>query len=231
MANFNTHIFGAAAVVSLGAVCATKLFDLSMPEGAALMIAGTVGGVLPDLDLRASEPSKALFSILGLFTGLIWLFANLQDLTGLELWLGTILVYLLVRFPLGFIFHKLTTHRGAMHSLIAAIMFSVVTCAIAWQHMQTSALQSWLLGASVLAGVLTHLTLDELYSVDFTGVRIRRSFGSALKPLDTQQLPASCLIIFITLVAWFWCAPFEDAFQQMNQRYLEWRTALIPTWL
>ena len=231
MADFNTHVFGAAAIVSLGATCATKLLSLSMPEGLMLMFVGMVGGVLPDIDLRSSQPSKALFTVLGVFAGLTWLFANLPQLTGLELWLGTIVVFLGVRFPIAFLFHRMTTHRGVLHSLVAAVMACVVTCAIAWQHLYASALQSWLLGLSIMSGYLVHLILDELYSVDFTGVRIRRSFGSAIKPLDMDQIPASCLVIFITLVAWFWTAPYIEALDQLQSRYTQWRPALIPDWL
>ncbi len=231
MADFNTHVFGAATVVSLGATCATKLLSLTMPEGLMLMMVGMVGGVLPDIDLRSSQPSKALFSVLGVVAGLAWLFANMAAFTGLELWLGTIAVYLLVRFPTAYVFHRMSVHRGVLHSLIAAIMAGVLTCAIAYQHMQSSELQSWLLGLSMTLGYLVHLILDEIYSVDFTGVRIKRSFGSALKPLDMQQLPASCLVIFISLVAWFWCAPHELAIAQLNDRYSDWGPVLIPQWL
>lgn len=231
MADFNTHVFGAAAVVSLGATCATKMLSLSMPEGLMLMMVGMIGGVLPDIDLRNSQPSQALFSLLGLAIGLTWLFANMTYYTGLELWLGTLAVYLIVRYPLAYLFHRLTTHRGVLHSLIAAVMAGVITCAIAWQHLQTSPLQSWLLGISLSSGYLVHLILDEIYSVDFTGVRIRRSFGSAIKPLDMQQLPASCLVLFITLIAWFWSAPYTQALTQFSQRYTDWRSALIPGWL
>ena len=231
MADFNTHVFGAATVVSLGATCATKLLSLTMPEGLMLMMVGMVGGVLPDIDLRSSQPSKALFSVLGVFAGLAWLFANMAVFTGLELWLGTIAVYLLVRFPMAYLFHRTTVHRGVLHSLIAAVMAGVMTCAVAYQQMHTSELQSWLLGVSMTLGYLVHLLLDEIYSVDFTGVRIKRSFGSAVKPLDMQQLPASCLVIFITLVAWFWCAPHQLALAQLSERYSNWGPVLIPQWL
>lgn len=231
MADFNTHVLGAAAVVSLGATCTTKLLSLTMPEGLMLMVVGVVGGVLPDLDLRSSQPSKALFSVLGVFAALAWLFASMTLFTGIELWLGTVLVFMLVRFPLAYAFHKLTTHRGIFHSLIAAAMAGMVTSALAWQHMDTSALQSWLLGLFLMGGYLVHLTLDELYSVDFTGARIKRSFGTALKPLDMQQLPASALVVIATLLAFFWCAPYELALDQLSDQYTDWRTALIPEWL
>lgn len=231
MADFNTHIFGAAAIVSLGATCCTKLLSLDMTEGLMLTVAGLVGGILPDIDLKQSQPSRALFSLLGLIAALAWLFANLQDYTGVELWLGAIIVFFLVRLPLWWLFHSVTTHRGILHSLIAAMMAGVLMCAIAWQYLEADALQSWLLGAFMCLGYLIHLTLDEIYSVDFTGVRIRRSFGSALKPLDFGQLPASCLVIFIIGVGWFWMPPFQTAWNQWNEAYTHWPTALLPTWL
>lgn len=231
MADFNTHVFGAAAIVSLGATCCTKLLSLSMTDGLMLTVVGMVGGVLPDIDLKQSQPSRVLFSILGTVTALAWLFANMGFYTGLELWLGAIAVYLLVRFPLWWIFHSMTTHRGALHSLVAAVMFGTLMCAVAWQLLQATELQSWLLGIFISSGYLIHLILDELYSVDFTGMRIKHSFGTALKPLDMHQLPASCLIIFITLIAWFWTAPYLQAWLQWQSRYTDWRQALLPGWL
>lgn len=231
MADFNTHIFGAAAVVSLGATCCTKLLSLGMTEGLMLTVAGMVGGILPDIDLKQSQPSRALFSGLGTVAALAWLFTNIDAFTGLELWLGAIAVFLLVRLPLWWMFHSVTRHRGILHSLIAAIMAGVLMSAVAWQFLETSELQSWLLGIFMTLGYLIHLILDELYSVDFTGVRVRHSFGSALKPLDLQQLPASCLVIFITLVAWFWTAPYDTAWHQWQGLYTNWRPALIPAWV
>jgi hypothetical protein len=110
-------------------------------------------------------------------------------------------------------------------------MAGVLMSAIAWQHLQASELQSWLLGFFMTLGYLIHLVLDELFSVDFTGVRVRRSFGTALKPLDVNQLPASCLVLFITLVAWFWTPPYVIAWQRWQALYTPWRTALLPDWL
>lgn len=196
-----------------------------------LTVAGLVGGILPDIDLKQSQPSRALFSLLGLVAALAWLFANLADYTGIELWLGAIVVFCVVRLPLWWLFHSVTTHRGILHSLIAALMAGVLMCVVAWQYLGASALQSWLLGCFMCLGYLIHLTLDEIYSVDFTGVRIRRSFGSALKPLDVSQLPASCLVIFITGVAWFWLPPYETAWSQWQAAYGYWQTALVPGWL
>lgn len=231
MADFNTHILGATVIVSLGATCCTKLLGLNMTDGLMLTVAGLVGGILPDIDLKQSQPSRLLFSLLGLIAALAWLFANLPSYSGLELWVGALAVYLVVRFPLWWLFHTIATHRGVFHSLIAAAMAGVLMCAIAWQFLNTTELQSWLLGIFMTAGYLIHLSLDEIYSVDFSGVKIRRSFGSALKPMDFQQIPASCLVLFITGMAWFWTASYTAAWEQWQVLFTDWRAALLPTWL
>ena len=194
------------------------------------MLAGMIGGVLPDIDLPRSRPSKALFTALGIVAGLIWMFTSMAHYTGLELWLGTISILLLSRFLLAAFFQKMTRHRGVLHSLIAAVMAGVVTCALSWTYIHASALQSWLTGLFMLSGYLIHLTLDEIYSVNFAGARLKRSFGSALKPVDMQQRASSVLVILITLVSAFWCAPYSQALQQLSERYSDWRPALIPEW-
>ncbi len=231
MADFNTHILGATVIVSFGATCCTKLLGLGMSEGLMLTVTGLVGGVLPDIDLKQSQPSRLLFSLLGLIAAFTWLFANVPAFTALELWIGAGAVFLLVRFPLWWLFHTVTVHRGILHSLIAAVMAGVIVCTIAWQFFQTNELQSWLLGIFMTLGYLIHLTLDEIYSVDFSGVKIRRSFGSALKPMDFDQIPASCLVLFITGMAWFWTAPYVTAWEQWQLLYTDWRPAVLPEWL
>ncbi|MGF1805972.1 hypothetical protein L4C31_12055, partial [Aliivibrio sifiae] len=51
-----------------------------------------------------------------------------------------------------------------------------------------------------------HLLLDEIYSVDLANVRIKRSFGSALKLTDFSNLTLSSFFLIITAVL-FWLAP------------------------
>ena len=38
-----------------------------------------------------------------------------------------------------------------------------------------------LMAGAVVAGFLSHLLLDEIYSVDCHGLRLKKSFGTALK--------------------------------------------------
>ena len=231
MADFSTHVFSAAALCSFGATFCTKLLALPMSEGLTLTVAGTVGGILPDIDLKVSWPSRLLFTLLGGVVALVWLFANVERLTALELWLAAVGLFLVVRYPLHWAFHSLTVHRGALHSLAAAAMAGLVTAAAAERLLGADAALSWLIAAFLAGGYVLHLVLDELYSVDFTGMKIKRSFGSALKPLDTERLSASCVVLFTALVAWFLApelAPFLEAWSDIGTR---WRGTLVPGWL
>ena len=231
MADFSTHVFGAAAVCSFGATFCAKLLALPMAEGLTLAVAGTVGGILPDIDLKVSWPSRLLFTLLGGITALTWLFANVERLTALELWLIAVGVFLVVRYPLHWLFHSLTVHRGALHSLAAVAMAGLAMTAGGTHLLGADAAFSWLLGLFLAGGYLLHLVLDELYSVDFTGMSIKRSFGTALKPIDTDRLPASCVVLFVAIVSWTLTpeiGPFVDAWTDIDQR---WRVALVPEWL
>lgn len=233
MADFNTHIFSAAALASLSATACTKLLNLGIVDGLMLTVAGIVGGILPDVDLKYSQPSRALFTVLGVIAALVWLFSHIDAYTALELWLMAIAVFCLVRYPLWWAFHVIAKHRGLMHSIAAALLSGVMMCAVAWQWLDTLPLQSWLLGIFMAAGYVLHLILDELYSVDFMGVRIKRSFGSALKVVDRDQFLLSLVLLCSLMFVWFFSAPIEEAWQDWGARLTalegSWRAALLPS--
>ena len=231
MADFSTHVFSAAAVCSFGATFCTKLLALPMSEGVMLTVAGTVGGILPDIDLKVSWPSRLLFALLGGVAGLTWLFANVERLTALELWLAALGIFLVVRYPVHWVFHSLTVHRGALHSIAAALAAGLLMAAAGSRLLGADAAFAWLLAAFLAGGYLLHLLLDEIYSVDFTGMSVKRSFGSALKPIDTDRLPASCVVLFTAIWAWFLApetGPFLAAWADVGER---WHDTLVPRWL
>jgi len=231
LADFNTHIFSAAAASSLAATLSGKLLSISMPAALMLVAAGTIGGVLPDIDLKYSMPSRLLFSMLGLLTALAWLFSHMDAHTALELWLIALGIFLVLRYPMWWLFHTFTVHRGVLHSVLAAAMWGVLAAAAVHRTLSVDAQLSWLIAIFLATGYLLHLLLDELYSVDFMGVRIKRSFGSALKLLDTRQLPASCLVLFILLVAWFWTPELDSLTSLPSMLEDDWTDALWPDWL
>ncbi len=231
MADFNTHVFTAAAVASLGATVCTKLLDLPVTAALLLTAGGTVGGILPDIDLKYSVPSKIMFSVFGCIAAITWMFARLADFSVSELWVFAIVIFLLVRFPLWALFHQFTVHRGSLHSLAAALMFGLLSAVTGEHVLNVSSEISWLLAGFVVTGVIIHLLLDEIYSVDFVGARIKRSFGSALKLIDTERLVASCLILFVCLVAWFWTPPADGIVQIWKQSRISWQDLMLPDYV
>jgi hypothetical protein len=75
--------------------------------------------------------------------------------------------------------------------------------------MDRSAESAWIAGLMVGIGYLTHLVLDELYSVDLLNSRVKRSFGTALKPFSLAD-PRSSLAMLAVVVALAWFAPALD---------------------
>src|SRR5690606_41232904 len=87
MANFTTHI-AVGTVVSGGLATLTLAADVIAPENLiAVTLAGVLGSVLPDIDLKDSRPSRALFSGLAVFLSFCVLFAVACKYSIAEMWL------------------------------------------------------------------------------------------------------------------------------------------------
>lgn len=191
MANFTTHI-AVGTVVAGGLATLTLAADVVAPENlVAVTMAGVLGSVLPDIDLKDSRPSRAMFAGLGVFFSFCVLFNVAMKYSVLEmwvLWLGTLVG---VRYGLHAIFHRLAVHRGIWHSLLAAVFSSVATAVVYFHVLGRHEGVAWLAAGFMMIGFLTHLILDEMYSVDVMDTRIKASFGTALKLIDTRHLGAS----------------------------------------
>lgn len=195
MANFTTHIV-TGTIVSGSLATLTLAADVIAPENlVAVTLAGVLGSILPDIDLKDSRPSRALFSGLALFFSFIALFHFAPRLSILEmwaLWLGT---FLFVRYGLHNLFHHYAVHRGIWHSIAAGIVCGLATAIIFYYALGRPDGVAWLAGGFLLIGYLTHLTLDEIYSVDVMGTYIKKSFGTALKFIDVKRPAASSAMV------------------------------------
>jgi uncharacterized membrane protein YoaK (UPF0700 family) len=194
MANFNTHL----AVASVGSgLCATvALAGHAAPNNylLTLTLAGTIGGILPDIDLERAVPARMLFSVLGIVAAFIALFTLQEQHSIAELWLVWLGAYFITRFGIYKAFEKRTHHRGIFHSILAGVFFMILTADIFSRVLGQPAAQAWLTGLFLFIGFLIHLALDEIYSVDVEGRTIKKSFGTALKLFDTHSLRASALM-------------------------------------
>ena len=188
MANFPTHI-GVGTVVSGALATVTLATDVVAPRDlVAVTLAGVLGSVLPDIDLKDSRPSRAMFAGLAIFFSFAVLFSVESRYSIAEmliLWLGTLF---LVRFVAGNVFHRFSYHRGIWHSLLAAAFSSFFTAAVFYWMLGRDESASWFAALFMMVGFLTHLILDEIYSVDVMDTRIKASFGTALKFIDAKHL-------------------------------------------
>lgn len=220
MANFTTHI-AVGTIVSGALATLTLAADVVAPQNlVAVTMAGVLGSVLPDIDLKDSRPSRAMFAGLAIFFSFAVLFNAATELSIAELWILWLGTLLTVRYGLHTVFHRISVHRGIWHSILAAVFSSVVT-AIVFQHLLGKpAGVAWLAAAFMFVGYLTHLTLDEIYSVDVMDTRLKASFGTALKLFDRRHFYASLSMAAATLAAIVISPPTNTFVEGLESRNL-----------
>jgi len=211
VANFPTHI-AVGGLVAGTIATVTLAADVVAPENlVAVTIAGILGSVLPDIDLKDSRPSRAMFNGLAAFFSATVLFTIAYKYSIAEMWLLLIGTYLLVRFGAHAVFHRMSYHRGIYHSLLAAVFFAFATAAIYKHVLGRHEGVAWLAAAFMLVGYITHLVLDEIYSVDVMDTRVKASFGTALKPIDFKH-PGHSAAMAIATAAVFMLTPSTRTF-------------------
>lgn len=221
MANFNTHLTIGAVTAGLGATVTMAAGVAPHDQLLTLTLAGIVGSVLPDIDLEKATPSAMLFSGLGIVLAFITLFQFKKQYSIAELWLAFAAIYAFVRYVLYYIFHKRTRHHGIFHSILAGAFFAALTALIFDQVFRQDSVIAWFAGLFMFGGYLTHLALDEIYAVDFEGARVKRSFGTALKLIDTSSMRAS-LAMGAALVFVLIAAPSANKFMEIMDTEKVW---------
>lgn len=203
MANFTTHIV-TGTIVSGSLATLTLAADVIAPQNlVAVTMAGVLGSVLPDIDLKDSRPSRALFAGLALFFSFIALFHFADRLSIIEMWLLWLGTFVFVRYGLHNLFHKYAVHRGIWHSISAGIVCGLATAIVFYYALGRPDGVAWLAGGFLLIGYLTHLTLDEIYSVDVMGRYLKKSFGTAMKFIDSRRPAASSAMVVSGLLMLF----------------------------
>ncbi len=211
MANFTTHI-AVGTIVSGGLATLTLAANVVAPENlVAVTMAGVLGSVLPDIDLKDSRPSRALFSGLAVFFSFVVLFSFAHKLSVVELWILWLGTLIGVRYLVHAIFHRMSYHRGIYHSILAALFFAFFAAVVYKHLLGRHDGVAWLAAAFMFVGYMVHLTLDEIYSVDVMDTRIKASFGTAIKLLDKKH-PGHSAAMAIAAIAAFMLTPSTSTF-------------------
>lgn len=184
MGSFREHIaFSSLLGLGYGAG-AGALLGFSAPEASLAGFLTAVGGMLPDLDSPNARPGQEIFSVTAAVAPLV-LVGHVLQATGLPADTETIMllmltIYFTVRYGLAWLVNKLSVHRGMFHSFPAMLIAAELT----WLAYPSENL--WvklLMGVGVAVGFFSHLLLDEMYSVQWSGAlpSLKKSFGTAMK--------------------------------------------------
>lgn len=204
MANFSTHISVAA-----GAGAAIAAFGLSanlwpLTQTPAIVILVALGGIMPDIDADKSYACRLIFTVFAITAALAALALARPPLSLVGATCLALGLYIAIRDVIGVAFRTLTRHRASWHSLlaVAAVMFTTVT--ISFRCFGQPAQLAWSHGLAMAAGMLIHLLLDECFSIDLEGARLKRSFGTALKLFDYRRPIATALMAGATVLVMPW---------------------------
>jgi hypothetical protein len=218
MANFTTHI-AVGTVVSGALATLTLAADVVVPENlVAVTMAGVLGSVLPDIDLKDSRPSRAMFSGLAVFFSFVVLFTFAHRFSVAELWILWLGTIIFVRYIVHSIFHRMSYHRGIYHSVLAGLFFAFFAAVIFKHLLGRHEGVAWLAGGFLFIGYMVHLTLDEIYSVDVMDTRVKASFGTALKLYDKKHPGHSIAMALATVAAFMLTPPTKTFLDGMRSR-------------
>ncbi len=200
MANFNTHLCVAAAAGIGASLVAVDAHLITNGDILWFVFLTTLGGMLPDIDASNSRPVKLLFSVLALMGALAALHAFKNSYEPYPLLLSAAGTYFLIRHGMFALFNRFTVHRGVFHSILAASFFALLMTCISYRFLHWKVLHAWLNGIFIALGFIVHLLLDEIYSTDLSNLRMKNSFGTALKLFSYKSMTASALMAICTIM-------------------------------
>lgn len=189
MAGYKEHI----SVSGLLGVCygltSTFVLGFTPVQGALAGVLTWVAGMLPDLDSETGKPVREIF-------GLVASIAPLLMIRHLIRWGGdvettillAIIVWATIRYGASSLLGRFVVHRGMFHSIPAMLIAAEATF-LAYKSESNQV--KLLMASGVALGFLSHLILDEVYSVQWTGVRLKlnKAAGSAFKLFGKALAP------------------------------------------
>ena len=180
MADFKTHLTVSTLAGFGYGTAAFIVYELPLPT--CILAAGLCGvsGMLPDIDSHSGKPLRESLAFAAAVVPMMLAHRLMQfGLSHEWIILAGAGLYLTIRFLLAWFLKHYTVHRGMFHSIPAALIFGEIAFLLA--SGVTTQLRLYTAGAVVI-GYLSHLILDEIWSIDFAhGFRLKSSFGTALK--------------------------------------------------
>ncbi|MCL6268771.1 metal-dependent hydrolase [Sansalvadorimonas sp. 2012CJ34-2] len=209
MADFRTHFTTACTVSGIFATTALYTGEITLIDTVLIWGTGTFGGLLPDIDsdnsITLTITSTLLAAIIaiglgGYLASRVPLAHNLALITAV-LWFfrGAVIPF----------FARITVHRGNWHSLSAAFLFAFCITNCSYHFFEKTASFSFLLGLNGGIGFITHLFLDEIFAINLASLKLKRSFGTALKLWDFSSPCLSTLLLALCAVQIYYLPGFQ----------------------
>jgi hypothetical protein len=180
MAGFRMHV-GTSTLLGCGYAGALTMHGV--PANTAIVSGAMCGvaGMLPDLDSDLGVPLREVMSFAAATIPV--LMVNRFESLGMSfdaMALASVALYLFVRFGVAGMIRKFTTHRGMFHSIPAMFICGGLAFLLCGG---SQAMYSWVKAGGVMLGYLSHLVLDEIYSIEFASGRwrMKKSFGTSMK--------------------------------------------------
>lgn len=180
MADFQTHVTFSSL---LGGGYAAAGLMAGVDPATAFVAGGLCGlsGMLPDIDSDSGVPRR---ESMGFIAGVApMLLVDRFRQVGMsydQMVLTTAAMYFFIRFVASHLIGRFSVHRGMFHSIPAALTFAGLAFLITGT---TDLTLRYFKSAAVFLGVMSHLILDEVYSIDTRGLtpKFKKSFGTAVK--------------------------------------------------
>lgn len=198
MANFQQHLSCSTAT---GVALGVGGWLSGVPIPSALVAGGlcSLAGMFPDIDSKTSRSyQECVWAAAGIAAvSIVLRLAELHVSKEIAFIFG-VGTFLLFRNGVGHLLRKFTTHRGMFHSIPMAVLAGELGFLLSNGDTYLRIFK----GFSLFAGFLSHLILDECFSVDSTGreFKIKKSFGTALKVIDYEnRIPtfATYAVLFV----------------------------------
>jgi hypothetical protein len=218
LANFKTHFNVAASASAVVSVSVLAINLITPVEAMIMFLFGTIGGLLPDLDSDNSVPLRIGFKIFAYISSFLVMFALSENMTIIEMLIIWILAFIFMRLVVLNLFNKFTVHRGIFHSVPASVVFGLIIVIFLHYLFSFSPFKAWLAGFFIFFGSMVHLILDEVYSIDVMGRRIKKSFGTAVKFYDKKTVYPN-IVIYVVMVFLFMIAPDFSKFLEFITTY------------
>lgn len=223
MADFRTHLsvaVGGGALLALGGWQAALW---TPAEALPLAVLTAFGGILPDIDSDHSHAIRLIFTLVAVLAVVAGALLLQGQVTPGALLVACGGLYVGVRYTFGALFKRFSVHRGIWHSLLASTLCGALISVASYQWLAQSAGMAWAQGLALIVGGVIHLLLDEIYSVDLVGSRIKRSFGTAFKLFDYREPGNSAIMLALVVALAPWLPPWSALVELLAQGARLWR--------